>query len=59
MATLDQFPNGIERDEPREYRCRVCDSVIAPESRLYDGFGWAHYTCTETFMDPSLRNERP
>lgn len=59
MATLGDFPNGIPREEYEQYRCRVCDSPIAPESRIYDGFGWAHFMCAEDFTDPALRNERP
>lgn len=59
MATLDHFPNGIPTPEPPEYRCHVCDSPINPESRMLDSYGWAHYTCSDEFMDPSLRNERP
>lgn len=46
--------------EPRTYECRVCGlGILNPDQKVYDGYGWAHFFCTDDYTDPQLRTERP
>lgn len=45
MPTLDQFPNGIPRDEFELVECCLCGDATSSDTRVHTGLGWAHDHC--------------
>lgn len=45
MSTLDQYPNGIPRDEAATVECCLCGGATTSGERVHTGYGWAHATC--------------
>lgn len=45
MPTLDDYPNGIPRDEFAAVECCLCGGATNTDDRAHTGYGWAHVTC--------------